>query len=236
MEGAEYDELEPEPESGPNRRCIATATVRPKAELLRFVVSPSGEVVPDIEHRLPGRGIWLSARRDVVNTAVTKRLFAKAARRAVVVPEDLADRVEALLLRRCLDSLGLARRAGHAVCGFEKVKAELKAGRAMALVEARDAAEDGKGKLRALIRGLRSQKGENPGDAGGFPVVELFDAVELGAPFGRDQAVHVALAPGGLARRLVEEAGLLAGFRESLVSVASSEAIARGPAAPERRS
>ncbi|MBX9634346.1 MAG: DUF448 domain-containing protein, partial [Magnetospirillum sp.] len=119
MDWAEDDELELEPVTGPNRRCIATATVRPKGELLRFVVSPDGEVVPDLERRLPGRGIWLSARRDVVNTAVTKRLFAKAARRAVVVPQDLADRVEALLLRRCLDVLGLARRAGHAVCGFE---------------------------------------------------------------------------------------------------------------------
>lgn len=231
MERAESDDLDPEPETGPNRRCIVSATVRPKGEMLRFVVSPTDEVVPDLEHRLPGRGIWLSARRDVVNTAVAKRLFAKAARRKVAVPEDLADRIEAMLLRRCLDILGLARRAGHAVTGFEKVKAELKAGRVMALVEARDAAEDGKGKLRALALGLT---GQNTGDAGGLPVVELFDAVELGIPFGRDQAVHVALAPGGLARRLVEEAGLLAGFRESLVSAASPEAIARGSGAPER--
>ncbi|HLO77540.1 MAG TPA: RNA-binding protein [Magnetospirillum sp.] len=194
-----------QPETGPSRRCIATGQVRPKGELLRFVVSPAGEVVPDLERRLPGRGIWLSARRDVVNTAQAKRLFAKAARRAVTVPEDLADRLEGLLCRRCLDAISLARRAGHAVCGFEKVKAELKAGRAAVLVEARDAAEDGKCKMRAL--------------ASGRPVVELFDAVELGAPFGRDQSVHVALAPGGLARRLVEEAGLLAGFRQGSVLI-----------------
>lgn len=199
----DWAEVDP-PESGPSRRCIATGTVRPKGELLRFVVSPTGEVVPDVERRLPGRGIWLSARRDVVNTAVTKRLFAKAARRAVTVPEDLADRLERLLCRRCLDAISLARRAGQAVCGFEKVKAELKGGRAAVLVEARDAAEDGKCKMRALASGL--------------PVVELFDAVELGSPFGRDQSVHVALTPGGLARRLVEEAGLLAGFRHGLVS------------------
>lgn len=197
---AELDQPE-----GPSRRCIATGLVRPKGELLRFVISPSGEVVPDLERRLPGRGIWLSARRDVVNTAQAKRLFAKAARRAVVVPEDLADRLEGLLCRRCLDAIALARRAGQAVCGFEKVKAELKAGRAAVLVEARDAAADGKSKMRAL--------------ASGRPVVELFDAVELGAPFGRDQSVHAALTKGGLARRLVEEAGLLAGFRQGLVSI-----------------
>lgn len=200
----ETDWAEADQPSGPSRRCIATGQVRPKGELLRFVVSPAGEVVPDLERRLPGRGIWLSARRDVVNTAVSKRLFAKAARRAVTVPEGLADRLEGLLCRRCLDAISLARRAGQAVCGFEKVKAEFKAGRAAVLVEARDAADDGKSKMRAL--------------ASGHPVVELFDAVELGAPFGRDQSVHVALTPGGLARRLVEETALLAGFRQGSVS------------------
>ncbi len=214
-EGPESDDIDLGPETGPSRRCIATGQVRPKEELIRFVISPDGEVVPDLEGRLPGRGIWLSGRRDVVNTAVTKRLFAKAARRAVKAPEDLADRVAALLLRRCLDAIALARRAGQAVCGFEKVKAELKAGRAMALVEARDAAADGSGKMRALASGL--------------PVVELFDAVELGTPFGRDHAVHVAMAPGGLARRLVQDATLLAGFREGLVASPSP----LGQAAPK---
>lgn len=208
----EEDWAEADQPSGPERRCIATGQVRPKVEMLRFVVSPSGEVVPDLERRLPGRGIWLSPRRDVVNTAVAKRLFAKAARRQVATPDDLADRLEGLLCRRCLDAISLARRAGQAMCGFEKVKAELKAGRAAVLVEARDAAEDGKGKMRALAQAI--------------PVVELFDAVELGAPFGRDQSVHVALAPGGLARRLVEEAAMLAGFRQGLVSASGT--------APER--
>lgn len=197
---AEGDTGEAGPQlTGPERRCIASGTVRPKAELLRFVVAPDGQVVPDVEQRLPGRGIWLSARRDVVNTAVGKRLFAKAARKAVLVPEDLVDRIERLLARRGLAILGLARRAGQAVCGFEKVKAELKAGRVAVLVEARDASEDGRGKLRALARSA--------------PVVELFDAAELGSVFGRDHVVHVGVAPGGLAKRLLDEASLLAGFR-----------------------
>ena len=185
---------------GPNRRCIATGTVMPKESLLRFVVGPDNEVVPDVEGRLPGRGIWLSPRRDVVNTALSKRLFAKAARRAVSVPEDLADRIERLLTRRCLDALALARRAAQAVCGFEKVKAELKSGKVGVLVQAGDAAQDGRDKLKAL--------------APGVVVVDLFDAAELGAVFGRDHAVHVCVAPGGLARRLASEAVFLAGFRQ----------------------
>ncbi|MBI5165970.1 MAG: RNA-binding protein [Magnetospirillum sp.] len=192
----EDDDDEP---GGPERRCIVTGTVGPKAEMLRFAIAPDGEVVPDVDARLPGRGIWLCARRDVVNTAVSKRLFARAARRSVVAPADLAVRVETLLVRRCLDAIGLARRAGQAVCGFEKVHALLKERKAAVLVEARDAAEGGRGKLRALSSGL--------------PVVEAFDAAELGGLFGRDAAMHVALSPGGLADRVVATAGLLAGFR-----------------------
>lgn len=187
-------------ETGPERRCIATGAVRSKAELLRFSVAPDGTVVPDLGHILPGRGIWLSASRDVVNTAVAKKVFAKAARRQVGVPADLATRIEALLVRRCLDTIGLARRAGQAVMGFEKVCAEVRAGRAALLLAARDASRDGRDKVRALGAGLT--------------VIELFDGAELGAVFGRDAAVHVCLSPGKLARRLIEEAGLLAGFRE----------------------
>lgn len=185
--------------TGPERRCVVTGRVRPKDELLRFAVAPDGTLFPDPGHELPGRGIWLSASRDVVNTAVTKRLFARAARRQVSVPDDLADRIEALLARRCMDILGLARRAGQAVCGFEKVCAELRSGRAALLLGARDAARDGRDKVRSLRPGL--------------PVIELFDGAEMGAVFGRDAAVHVCVLPGRLAQRLEAGAALLSGFR-----------------------
>jgi len=193
-------------ETGPNRRCIVSGTVRPKAELLRFVIAPDDSVVPDPNHRLPGRGIWLSPARDVVNTAVAKRFFSRAARRPVTVPDDLAGRLEAMLVRRCLDGLGLARRAGQAVCGFEKVCAEVRAGRAALILAARDASRDGREKVRALAVGM--------GGTGTIPVIELFDGAELGSVFGRDTAVHVCVSPGKLARRLVGEAAMLAGFRQ----------------------
>jgi predicted RNA-binding protein YlxR (DUF448 family) len=195
---------EQEQETGPERRCIVTGRVAPKAELLRFAVSPDAVVVPDLGQSLPGRGLWLSARRDVVNTAVAKRLFARAARRQVSLPDGLADQVEALLVRRCLDGIGLARRAGQAVSGYEKVRAEVEAGRVALLVLARDAAAGGRDKVKALARG----------SAGGdLPLIELFDGAELGAVFGRDAAVHVCLSPGKLARRILQDAALLAGFR-----------------------
>lgn len=190
---------EGEAETGPERRCLVTGTVRPKAELLRCVVGPDGRIVPDVAGKLPGRGLWLTARRDIVAAAVTKRLFARAARQPVIVDDDLAERVEALLAERCRDQIGLARRAGQAVMGFAKVEAALAQGKAVVLLAAADGAADGRMKLRALAPGL--------------PLVEQLSGAELGAAFGREHVVHAALAPGRIAQALIAEAARLAGFR-----------------------
>lgn len=185
---------------GSLRRCVVTGAVRPPEEMVRFVESPGGEVVPDLERILPGRGIWLSASRDVLNTAVAKGLFSKAARKRLTAPPDLADRVERLLARRCFDLLGLARRAGQVAAGFEQVRSEARSGRGAVLLEARDASPAGRAKVGALASGL--------------PVVDLFSSLELGAALGRDATMHVLVGRGRLAARLLTETRRLAGFRQ----------------------
>jgi predicted RNA-binding protein YlxR (DUF448 family) len=187
--------------------------VRPKAELLRFVVAPDGRLTPDMAGRLPGRGLWLTARRDIVTAAVTKRLFARAARQPVIVDDDLADRVEALLAQRCRDHIGLARRAGQAVMGFAKVQAALMAGKAAVLLAASDGAADGRGKLAALAPGL--------------PLVDRLTSAELAAAFGREHVVHAALAPGRLAEALLVDAARLGGFRPRPENDNSDAAVPR---------
>ena len=144
------DDTQDHDETGPVRRCIASGERRPPADMVRFVVDPGGEVVPDVGESLPGRGLWLSASRIMINTATRKGGFAKAARRRVTVPDDLADRVEGLLARRMVEGLGLARRAGAAVAGFEKVRTRLKDGRAGLLLQALDGAADGRRRTWAL--------------------------------------------------------------------------------------
>ena len=198
VEELDGSEAEPE-EKGPNRRCIVTGEVKPVEMVIRFVVGPDGEIVPDVDGRLPGRGIWLSASRDVVNTASAKNIFSKAARRKVSVPPDLADRVERLLLRRCIELIGLARRAGQAMAGFEKVRGELKAGRGAVILAASDGSADGRDKIRAMVANKA--------------LVAVMRSDELGAAFGRNHAVHALLAPGRLAARLLVETSRLAGFR-----------------------
>jgi len=199
--------------AAPERRCLASGEVLPKAQLLRFVVAPDGTLVPDFAERLPGRGLWLQARQDMMAKACARNLFAKAAKRQVRVPDDLPQQVEALALRRCLDLLGLARRAGAVVAGFEKVKAALRAGEVGVLVQADDAADDGRQKIQALARaiGARAVGARVPGPQ--VPVLQFCGAAELGAAVGREAAVHVGIAPGRFAEGLTREVQRLAGLR-----------------------
>lgn len=200
-------------ETGPLRRCLVTAEVRPKAELIRFVVGPGDRIVPDVAGRLPGRGLWMLARRDIVALAVKKRLFARAARAAVAVDADLDRRIEELLVRRAIDLIGLARRAGLAVSGFAKVTAALRANAVAVLIAATDGSADGRGKLRAKAPDL--------------PLVEVLTSAELGAAFGRESAVHAAMKAGPLAQAFVVEAGRLGGFR-AMAAPASAHDRAEG--------
>jgi len=148
------------------RRCIVTRERFPRSRLIRFVIDPDGQVVPDVDERLPGRGLWLSPGRDMVEMAASRRAFARAARRAVIVPADLADRVEALLVRRCLNILSLARRGGQVVTGFEKVRARLRDGTVGVVLSASDGAIDGRTKVVALAGALaRTSGGESPFDS-----------------------------------------------------------------------
>jgi uncharacterized protein len=167
--------------------------------LLRFVVGPDGMIVPDVDARLPGRGLWLLPRRDIVERALMKRVFARAARRPVVAPAELADRCEASLARRCCDALGLARRAGLAVAGYERVNEAVRRGNAALLLLARDGAETGR---RRMVAG-----------APGAAVANVLDARELSGVFGRERVTFVAVGPGSLCSRLQAELQRLAGFR-----------------------
>ena len=183
------------------RRCLVTGDRLPREALLRFVVAPDGDVVADMDGRLPGRGLWLRSRRDMVKTACAGNLFAKASGGRATATADLAERVEERLTRRCLDLIGLARRAGQVVTGFEKVRVWLRAGKAGVLLAAADGADGGRAKLRAL--------------ASGMAVLEAFSGAQLGAALGRESAGHVAVARGGLAERLMREVGRLRAFRQT---------------------
>jgi len=185
---------------GPERKCIATGEVQPKHGLIRFVVSPDGAIVPDVMHKLPGHGIWVSADPDALAKATSKGLFARAARQGVTVADDLPAQVEALLARRVVDLISLCRKGGHAVSGYEKVKDWLGKDEAEVLIQASDGSARGKSKLSTPYGGS---------------FIGWLTADELGQAFGRQTTIHAALHAGGLAQRVVEEAARLKGLRVS---------------------
>jgi hypothetical protein len=178
--------------------------VLPEARLLRFVLAPGGAVVPDVEARLPGRGLWVRAERASIAQAVAKRLFAKAAKAPAVAGPDLADRAEARLVERMLAHLGLARRAGELILGFDQVEKALRGANPPAvIVEAAEAAPDGRRKLQAAARAQAHVP---------FVIGTLTNA-ELSLALGKANVVHAALKPGRIAERLIFEAVRLCGFR-----------------------
>jgi predicted RNA-binding protein YlxR (DUF448 family) len=209
------------PETAPpaqraQRRCIVTGEVGDRSALLRLVVAPDGAIVPDIAARLPGRGLWLTPRRDIVDRAVAKRIFARVARRPVAAPLELADRIESLLARRCCDALGLARRAGMAVAGFERASEAARRGRTGLLLFALDGAAGGHRKFAALGRDL--------------PLARVLTAAELGGAFGRERIVHAAVADGPLGRRLLVDLQRLVGLRAGAAVDRGMDFAPAGPA------
>ena len=183
---------------GPERKCIATGDVQPKNGLIRFVVGPDDQIVPDILEKLPGRGIYVSADRAALELAVRKKLFSRAAKMQVSVPDDLVDRVEQMLARRVVDLISLQRKGGRAIAGYEKVKGWLQNEEAEVLIQASDGSGRGKTKLSTPHFGR---------------YIGWLTADELGLAFGRQTVIHGALASGGLTLRVVEEAQRLKGVR-----------------------
>ena len=188
----------------PARRCIVSGRIEPITKLIRFVVSPDNVIVADISKRLPGRGLWTLAARDIVNEALARRKFDKAAKCSVLAPADLADMVELSLLQSCLNIVGLARRAGYAVGGYEKSRALISSGKAVLVSVATGAST---GSRKQLLSGRPN-----------LAVLEIFSQYEVGKVFGKDRAVFAAITDAMISNKLRDEAGRLAGFRNSLAA------------------
>ncbi len=185
------------------RRDIVTGEVMDEARLIRFVIGPDGAVVPDLARKLPGRGVWVAAERASVETAARKGLFSRAAKAKVQAPADLAEQVADLLQKRLLLALGLARKSGELVLGFEKVAAAVKAGKAAVVAEALDGAPDGRGKMLVAVR-----KAPLP------PLlIGLYKSDEMGLALGAENVVHSACLAGRTADRWTFDARRLSGFR-----------------------
>jgi predicted RNA-binding protein YlxR (DUF448 family) len=195
------------------RACALTRVRRPKHELIRFVLGPDGAVVPDLKEKLPGRGVWLTAAHDAVAEAAKRNLFARALKAQAKVPEGLAVQVDRLLAEAALSALSLANKAGEAVFGNAKVGEAIAKGRVLALVHAREAAEDGCRKLDGKARGMSEE--------GPIPSIRAFGVDELSLASGRPNVIHAALIQGGAARNVLTAASRLERYRKGRAAFAT---------------
>ena len=191
------------------RMCAVSREVRPIGELIRFVVSPEGEVVPDLKRKLPGRGLWVSASRRTVAEAVRRHQFSKGFKRDVRAAPTLPADTETLLVRSATEALAMAAKAGQVVSGFSKVEGALQQGQAEALIHASDGAADGIRKLDAIVR----QRGGNHGESQEMPIVSVLTSAELDLALGRSNVIHAALLAGPASKTFLSRCQILVQYR-----------------------
>jgi uncharacterized protein len=187
LAAADHTDLDAGPRKAPGteRLCAVTGDVKPIDDMIRFVVGPDGAVVPDLKRKLPGRGIWITASRDTLKTAVARKAFAKSFRREVIAGADLITATERLLERAVLDTLAMAHKGGRVLTGFTKVENALTREPVGALIHASDAAADGVRKLDSALR--------HRDDAEKITVISAFTGDQLNLALGRPNVVHAAL-------------------------------------------
>jgi predicted RNA-binding protein YlxR (DUF448 family)/ribosomal protein L30E len=188
---------------GPVRQCLVSREILTQDELIRFVRSPDGEAVPDVAGKLPGRGAWVKADRASVEAAVEKGGFSRAFKQKTGAQADLADLVELQLLQRCINYLGMSRKAGDVIIGFDQVRAYLRNNAPGILLEASDGSEDGRNKVHFLAKAMYDE----PRTAGAL------SSAELGMAFGRPRVIHALLQRGALCKAFEMAYRRLTGFR-----------------------
>jgi predicted RNA-binding protein YlxR (DUF448 family) len=209
LDDAETDTGPRNAAAGSARTCVVTREVRPPEEMIRFVVGPDQAVVPDLKRKLPGRGAWVTARRDVLAMAVKRGAFARAFRAEVKAAPDLADTVDRLMERAVLDALGVARKARQMVFGHAQVEAAAEHGEAVAVLHAADAGAEGVRQVLAAIR-----RGSAPG-ATNVVVIPAFTSAQLDLALARPNVVHAALLAGRASDTVIARWRSLAHFRQA---------------------
>ena len=196
-------------DSGPRARaaerlCVATRTVRPVSDLIRFVVGPEGDAVPDVKRRLPGRGIWVTATQEALDEAIRRKAFARGFKREVRLPSDLVAHTERQLERAALDALAVAGKASLVAAGFAKAEAVLERGDAVALLHAAEASPEGSRKLDNAVR---------RGRGGPLPVIGFLTSTQLDLALNRPNVVHAALLAGPVSETFLARCRRLERFR-----------------------
>lgn len=192
---------------GSERTCIVTGEKGPPEAMLHFAISPTGEVVPDLKRKLPGRGVWTRLSRLAVAQAVRKQAFSRGFKEKALAPPDLADRVDHLIERDALQFLSIVNKSGLVITGAAKVEAAIKGGDVVALIHASDGAPDGVAKLERLANGCFGARADR------IARINLFASSQLDLALGRTNVIHAALGAGEASVAFLSKVRRLADYR-----------------------
>jgi uncharacterized protein len=188
------------------RKCIVTGANLDCGDLIRFAISPTGDLAPDLYRKLGGRGVWVTATRAHVEQACAKKAFDRGFGTKVTLPDDLPDMIDRLLLRSALDSLAMARKAGRIITGQTKLNAAIRAGKVGLVIEAADGAADGARKTRSAL--MATGLGDE------VRVIRLFTSTQMSLALGQSNVVHAGVPSGGLSGAIIDKSGRLSRYRD----------------------
>ncbi len=226
---ADLDRGPRDTKSGTERMCVVSRQVRPIDELIRFVLSPAGEPVPDLKRKLPGRGMWISASHEAVATAVKRNLFARGFKTNVNPSADLADETDKLMLRGVIEALAMVAKAGSVVSGFTKVEDALRRNTAGILLHATNGAADGIRKLDGIAR----QNAEFDDQAAPIPIISLLHSDELDLALGRSNVIHAAVLTGPAGKTFLSRSQNLVRYRMADADINASAKPSKTHASPD---
>ncbi|EJF84275.1 hypothetical protein MCU_00943 [Bartonella elizabethae Re6043vi] len=169
------------------RTCIVTRQNASAQTLIRFVIGPNNQIVPDLKANLPGRGVWISAHHTVIDKAIKQKAFHKNFKTEVEVAPNLVHIVDTLLLKAALSSLSMARKAGAVVMGATKVDAAIRSGQVTLVLHAKESTDDGKRKIAQAIHAIQQQTNRT------IKTISLFTSDEMRVAFGSTPVMHAAL-------------------------------------------
>lgn len=209
IDGQAFDDDLSDNDVGRERLCVVTRVAQEPDALIRFARSPDGDLVPDLDRRLPGRGAWVTCDRKTLEKAIKTKAFARSFKADARAAADLPERVDGMLLRRLTATLSLANKAGLAIAGFQQVDSALEKGQVAAVLHGHDAAADGRGKLDRKFRAIQRDRGLKA------PIADVLTISEMSLAMGRPSVVHAALIPGELTDRFLREAERILRYRAS---------------------
>lgn len=226
---ADLDRGPRDTKSGTERMCVVSRRVRPIDELIRFVLSPTGEPVPDLKRKLPGRGMWISASHKAVAEAVKRNAFARGFKTNVKPSASLADETDKLMLRGVIEALAMVAKAGQVVSGFTKVEDTLRRNTAGILLHASNGAADGIRKLDGIAR----QNAEFDDETGPLPIISLLHSDELDLALGRSNVIHAAVLTGPAGKTFLSRSQTLVRYRMADADINASAKPSKTHASPD---